>query len=69
MAALSSSSLNTSQTQIKLVNSFNYGLNRTTREGLELYWLGSVKILEEDLLAHECTAVEATTSTSSPSTP
>jgi hypothetical protein len=37
-AALSSSSPNTSKTQIKLASLFNYGLDRTAGEGLELYW-------------------------------
>lgn len=51
--AASSSSSSTSKTQITLANLFDYTLDRAVGQGLEFYWPGSIKNLEDDLLAHE----------------
>ncbi|KAF8968255.1 hypothetical protein BDZ97DRAFT_2056381 [Flammula alnicola] len=64
----SSSSSTTGKTQVKLAILFNYTLDSTVREGLGFYWTDNVKNLEEDLLAHERAAAEATTPASAPST-
>ena len=42
-----------------LSNLFNYDLDSTVGEGLEFYWPGSIKNLEDDLLVHDRAAAEA----------
>lgn len=63
-AAPPSSTSTASKTQVKLADLFNYTLDNAVGEGLGFYWPGSVKNLEEDLLAHEHAASEANTPTS-----
>lgn len=62
-AASLSTSRSSGKTQIKLKDLFNYSLNRTAGEGLEFYWPGSIKNLEDDLRAHERAAAEFTPAT------
>ena len=57
--APSSSALCMGKTQNMLANLFNYDLNSTVGEGLEFYWPGSIKNLEDDLLVHNHAAAEA----------
>lgn len=57
--ASSSSALRMGKTQITLSNLFNYDLDSTVGEGLEFYWPGSIKNLEDDLLVHDRAAAEA----------
>ncbi|KIJ92854.1 hypothetical protein K443DRAFT_5932 [Laccaria amethystina LaAM-08-1] len=65
--ARSASASRTRKTQITLANLFNYDLVSTVGEGLEFYWPGSIKNLEDDLLVHDRAAAEAN-SGSPPST-
>jgi len=63
-----SSTSTSRKTQIRLADLFNYALDSAVGTGLGFYWPGSVKNLEEDLLAHERMAAEANTQASTSST-